>query len=60
MYEIMENNSIQLNHVAFTRRKLEKALFWIKPKSRAIIQSNILIENYVSGVVYASIYAKQV
>ena len=30
VYYIMENSSIQLNHVAFTQNKLEKPLLWIE------------------------------
>ena len=53
VYYIMENSSIQLNHVAFTRKKLEETLLWISSNSSAIIRNNILIENNISFVVYA-------
>ena len=52
VYYIMENSSIQLNHVAFTRKKSEERLLWIESNSSAIIQNNILTENNVSGKVY--------
>ena len=53
VYVIMENSNIQLNHVAFTRNKLEEALLSIMSNSSAIIQNNTLIENNVSKPVYS-------
>ena len=52
VYDIWKNSIIQLNHVAFTRNKLEKYLLAIESNSSAIIQNNTLIENNVSVAVY--------
>ena len=52
VYYITKNSSIKLNHVAFTRNKLECYLLIIASNSSAIIQNNTMIENNVSWAVY--------
>ena len=52
VYSIWDNSSIKLNHVAFTRNKLERYLLVITSNSSAIIHNNTMIENNVSWLVY--------
>ena len=51
VYDIKKSSNIQLNHVAFTRNKLDR-LLWIRSNSRAIIKNNTLIENDFTLTVY--------
>ena len=53
VYTIVKSSTIQLNHVAFIRNKLESLeVFSISWNSSAIIQNNALLENDISGRVY--------
>ena len=52
-YNVVENSTIQLNHVAFIRNKLPSLLLMIRSNSSAIIRNNTtMIENNVSCAVY--------
>ena len=53
VYTIVKSSTIQLNHVAFIRNKLESLeVFSISWNSSAIIQNNALLENDISEPVY--------